>query len=103
MRIKVKVTMLLLCLALSAQFALGAITFTGGAGSNAEFGDAVAWGGAYYDIDDTPSDDGLYYAEYGIEATANTYGQGIADSHWKNKISVTKHLMLSRIWDNCPG
>jgi len=60
----------------------------------------VAWGGAYYDIDDTPSDDGLYYAEYGIEATANTYGQGIADSHWKNKISVTKTPYVVSIWDN---
>lgn len=89
MRIELKVTMLLLCLALSAQSAFGAITFTGGSGSNAEYGDAGAWGGAYYDIDDTPID-GLYYARYGIEANANTWGQGIADSAWKNKISVTK-------------
>lgn len=89
MRIELNVTMLLLCLALSAQSALGAITFTGGSGSNAEFGDAAAWGGAYYEIDDTPAD-GYYWAYYGVQANADTYGQGIADSAWKNKVDVTK-------------
>ena len=68
-----------------ASPALGVLTYYGGFDSSGAAGDAWAEGGAYYDIYDTPNE---WTAEYGIDASANSWGIGTAGSYTSHALET---------------
>jgi hypothetical protein len=71
MKTYLKYVSVLVCAILFASPAFGVKTYYGGYASNTALGDATASGGAYYDMSATPT---WYYAEYGMDASANAFG-----------------------------
>jgi len=68
-----------------ASPALGVLTYYGGFDSSGAAGDAWAEGGAYYDIYDTPNE---WTAEYGIDASAESWGIGTAGSYTSHALET---------------
>lgn len=68
-----------------ASPALGVLTYYGGFDSSGAAGDAEAQGGAYYDIYDTPNE---WNAEYGIDASAHSWGIGTAGSYTSHALET---------------